>query len=106
MAALLRRETNVSSNYLMAMCFSGAVAAGVRHAAHHHWAMVIAPGFEPIIRVPSGLLAKEGRAWRTGLQSTAAGYGALLVGAAAATLMAMLISPTSEGELINRQWVQ
>ena len=62
MAALLRRETNVSSNYLMAMFFSGVVAAAGLWSDMLHiviGAMVIAPGFEPIIRVPFGHLAQQ-----------------------------------------------
>lgn len=109
MAALLRRETNISSNYIMAMFFSGVVAAAGLWSDTLHiviGAMVIAPGFEPIIRVPFGFLAEERRAWSTGLKSTAVGYLALVLGAAAAALIAMLISSTPEGELGSRYWVQ
>lgn len=50
MAALLRRETNVSSNYILAMLLAGVVAsAGLWTDTVHIvvGAMVIAPGFEP-----------------------------------------------------------
>lgn len=109
MAALLRRETNISSNYLLAMFFSGVVAAAGLWSDTLHivfGAMVITPGFEPIIRVPFGLLAQQHRAWSTGLKSTALGYLALVVGSAVAALIAMLVSSTPEGELGSRQWIQ
>lgn len=109
MAALLRRETNVSSNYLLAMFFSRVVAAAGLWSDTLHIvidAMVIAPGFEPVIRVPFGLLAQQHCAWSTGLKSTALGYLALVVGSAVAALIAMLVSSTPEGELGSRQWGQ
>ena len=109
MAALLRRETNIAGNYLMAMFFSGMVAAAGLWSDTLHiviGAMVIAPGFEPIIRVPFGVVAQLPQAWRTGLKSTGLGYLALALGAAAATLIVMLLSPTPEGDLSSRQWVQ
>ena len=109
MAALLRRETNVSSNYIMAMFFSGIVASGGLWSDTLHiviGAMVIAPGFEPIIRVPFGILARERRSWTTGLKSTALGYLALVLGAATAALIAMLIGVTPDGDLNSRHWVR
>lgn len=65
-----------------------------------------AGNFEPIIRVPFGFLAQEHRAWRSGLKSTVLGYLALVLGAAAAALIAILISSTPEGELGSRHWVE
>jgi uncharacterized hydrophobic protein (TIGR00271 family) len=109
MAALLRRETNPSSNYLMAMFFAGLVASAGLWSDQLHIviaAMVIAPGFEPIIRVPFGVLAQEQRSWRMGLKSTLVGYVALILGAAVAVLVAMVISDATEGTLGSRQLVQ
>lgn len=108
MAALLRRETNVSSNYLMAMFFAGVIAAvGLWTETVHIVvaAMVIAPGFEPIIRVPFGLLGRQRASWKQGLSSTGLGYLALLTGAAAALLVLRLAQP-SGSSLGSRDWVQ
>lgn len=108
MAALLHRETNVSSNYLMAMFCAGLIAAvGLWTETVHIvvGAMVIAPGFEPIIRVPFGLLGRQREAWRQGLSSTGLGYLALIAGAAAAVLVLSATQPSS-GTIGSRDWVQ
>jgi hypothetical protein len=102
MAALLRRETNITANYLMAMFFAGMVAAlGLLSNTLHIvvGAMVIAPGFEPIMRFVLGLLARDGRISKAATLSTGAGYGMLIVGAVAATwLLNLLSSPASPPE--------
>jgi hypothetical protein len=99
MAALLRRETNVTANYLMAMFFAGMVAAlGLLSNTLHIviGAMVIAPGFEPIMRLVFGALAHDARISKAGLISTVAGYVMLVTGAAAASwLFYLLSSPSS-----------
>lgn len=108
MAALLRRETNLSGNYLMAMLFAGIVAAAGLWTDTVHivvGAMVMAPGFEPIIRVPFGALSQERWSWRQGASSTAAGYAAMIIGAAAALLLLTRLDP-SAASLGDRQWVQ
>lgn len=110
MAALLRKETNVTANYLMAMFFAGMVAAlGLLSNTLHIvvGAMVIAPAFEPITRVVFGLLARDARIVKAGIWSTGAGYGTLIVGAAAATwLLNLLSSPASPPEQLPlvRYW--
>jgi hypothetical protein len=56
MAFLLRRDTNLSTNYLLLMALAGAVAAiGLWTNTLHIvvGAMVIAPGFEPCCARPS-----------------------------------------------------
>lgn len=108
MAALLRRETNVSSNYLMAMFCAGLIAAvGLWTETVHIvvGAMVIAPGFEPIIRLPFGLLGRQRASWIQGLSSTGLGYLALLAGAAAA-LLVLSVGQPSGGTIGSRDWVQ
>ena len=94
MATKLRRETNLTINYVLAMFFAGVIAAvGIWTTTIHLvvGAMVIAPGFEPILRVPFGLLAGNGRAWRKGLSAIAGGYAALIAGAALAALVLPLL---------------
>lgn len=108
MATMLRRETNLTVNYLIAMFFAGAIAAvGIWTSTIHIivGAMVIAPGFEPIIRVPFGLLAKDRQAWAQGLSSTAGGYIVLIAGAALAAAILRAVQPDvpALGEL---RWVE
>jgi uncharacterized hydrophobic protein (TIGR00271 family) len=107
MASLLRRETNLTNNYLMAMLFSGAVAAvGLWSDTLHIviGAMVIAPGFEPIIRIPFGFVAGKAKwAW-VGLTSTLAGYVAMAIGAAVTVLILEAIQPSAT-PLSEKFWV-
>lgn len=94
MATKLRRETNLTVNYALAMFFAGVIAAvGIWTSTIHLvvGAMVIAPGFEPILRVPFGVLARDKRAWQQGLSATAGGYFAMIVGGALAGLLLPLL---------------
>lgn len=107
MASHFRRTCNISSNYLLAMLLAGIVAAGGLWTDTVHivvGAMVIAPGFEPILRVPFGLMAREREAWSQGLLSTAAGYAAMIAGAAAGLLLMSYIDPSELG-LEERRWI-
>jgi hypothetical protein len=84
------RESNMGINGLLVMFVSGALAAvGIATGAIHLviGAMVIAPGFEPIIRVSLGLVAGGASGWKRGLIDAARGYAALVVGAATAALV-------------------
>ena len=108
MASHFRRTCNVTSNYVLAMLLAGVVAAGGLWTDTVHivvGAMVIAPGFEPILRVPFGLMARESEAWSQGLLSTAAGYAAMIAGAAASVLLMSYIDPSEFG-LEDRRWIE
>lgn len=107
MSSLLRRETNVTANYVLAMLFAGVVAAAGLWTDTVHivvGAMVIAPGFEPILRAPFGLMGRRGEGARQGLVSTGIGYAALAFGAAMALLVLQVIAPSPIG-LGERHWV-
>lgn len=109
MASMMRRETNISNNYLLAMMFSGGVAAAGLWTDTVHiviGAMVIAPGFEPLLRIPFGLLALRKPRMRRGLKSSASGYGAMALGAALTTLILQLLEPQSGAQLAQHTWVQ
>lgn len=100
MAFLLRRETNLSANYLALMALSGSVAAvGLWTDTLHIvvGAMVIAPGFEPLLRIPFGLIGGPRALASHGLRSTVAGYLLLALGAA---LGAVLVPVTPTGALV------
>ncbi len=81
----LGRESTMTVPKVVVMGLVGVVAAaGVLTGALHVvvGAMVIAPGFEPLVRIALGLVQRRG-SWRDGLVDSARGYGALLLGAAA-----------------------
>jgi uncharacterized membrane protein len=89
----IARESNMSANALLLMLAAGVFAAvGVAISALHVVlaAMVIAPGFEPMVRISLGLVAGS-TVWRMGLRDVALGYGALIGGGilAGAVMMAM-----------------
>ena len=85
MELTLGRESTMTALKVVTMGMVGVVAAaGVLTGALHVvvGAMVIAPGFEPLVRVALGLVQRR-RSWRDGVIDTARGYGALLIGAGA-----------------------
>lgn len=108
-AALIRRDTNVGANFLMLMAAAGAVAAAGLIADTLHvvvGAMLLAPGFEPLLRMPFGLLAPgRGTGFRSGLAATAAGYAALAAGAAAMALLLRALGAGHGGTLDGLLWV-
>lgn len=82
----LGRESTMTAAKTVVMALAGMIAAaGAVTGALHVvvGAMIIAPGFEPLVRVALGLVHRQ-RSWRDGLVDAARGYGALLLGAAAA----------------------
>lgn len=96
------KESNATINSLATMAISGFLAAiGLATNALHLViaAMLIAPGFEPLIRISLGFILKS-LAWRRGLVQTAKTYAALLTGALVAAIIVRLngTSPTGEEE--------
>jgi uncharacterized membrane protein len=84
----LARESNMRPNALVTMAAAGVFAVvGIDTGALHLVlaAMLIAPGFEPIVRVALGVIARS-PVWKRGLKDFASGYAALLGGAALASL--------------------
>lgn len=89
----LLRESKMDVNGMFTMFAAGVIAAvGIATGAVHLviGAMIIAPGFEPIIRVSLGVTGRATESWRQGLADVLKGYAALFVGAlgAAAALYA------------------
>ncbi|WP_258805785.1 DUF389 domain-containing protein [Pseudarthrobacter sp. NS4] len=86
---VIGRESNMDLFKLVVMAIAGFVAAaGIGTNAVHLviGAMLIAPGFEPLVRVSLGAVGGN-RAWKWGLLDTVKGYGVLVLGAAAGTLL-------------------
>jgi hypothetical protein len=92
----LRHQGRITTNYLLLMglggiiCALGLVAEPVPQAIAFVASAIIAPGFDPMTKVPLGLALGRWRLVKHGLQSVVAGY-AVLVLAAAAT-MAVLVA--------------
>ena len=109
MAFMLRRNTNPEPNYLTLMTLAGAAAAvGL-------WtetlfivvaAMILAPAFEALTRIPFGLIGGPHRlAWR-GIQSAAFGYLLMAAGAAAVFFLVRVIEPGAAPDLASLPLVQ
>ena len=109
MASLLRQDTNFSGNFLMLMALAGAVAAAGLWTDTLHivvGAMLIAPGFEPLLRIPFGMIGGPRELTIKGLAATGGGYVALLIGAALTYLILRWLDPASSPDLMTRHWAR
>ncbi|MFD1911085.1 DUF389 domain-containing protein [Halodurantibacterium flavum] len=106
--AMLRQDTNPSFNFLALMALAGAVAAfGIAADTIHIvvGAMLIAPGFEPLLRTVFGVLGDRHSA-TAGLKGTAYGYLVLAVTAAAVTPLALTLNDLGADELAAGYWAK
>lgn len=107
MVLLLRRNANPTLNLLLLMGLSGAIAAVGLWADTIHVviaAMLVAPGFQPLLRIPLGPLVGSGKFAVRG--AIAAGAGYLILAVAAAAALAVLVALAGErGPLDERTWV-
>lgn len=102
----LRHQGRITANFLALMAIGGAVAAAglvtedpARRAIAMVAAAVLAPGYEPIAKVALGLALRRRAVLVAGLVSTAAGYAALVAGAAAAFGALLLLGGVSAERL-------
>ena len=113
MEAGLRHQGRVTPNFLALMTLGGAIAAAglfahdpAERAIATVAAAILAPGFEPLAKVPLGLVLRRWEVAKLGVISTLAGYAALMAGGAAAFLLlralgaadaaALAAAPTAE----------
>lgn len=88
MQSMISRESNMTANGMLTMIVAGIIATvGISTNALHLviGAMVVAPGFEPIVRIPLGLIT-DNVTWKRGVTDILKGYAALIVAAALTTL--------------------
>lgn len=93
METVIAKESNMTLNSLLLMAISGVFAAvGLATSTLHYViaAMVVAPGFEPIVRISLGLVTRS-RSWRRGLVDSLESYAALIAGAAATAFLLRLL---------------
>lgn len=92
----LRHQSRITANYLGLMALGGAVAAtglvveSTPQAISVVAAAIIAPGFEPLAKIPMGLALRRWDVARSGLRSAGAGYLALVLSAALTFLLLRL----------------
>lgn len=107
---LLRRDTNPSLNSLGMMALAGAVAgAGLMQDILHIviGAMLIAPGFEPLVRIAHGLACGLRDSARRGLVVASLAYMVLALGAVVGMFAAIwLDAGLALADLPGRDWVR
>ena len=93
MEAGMRHHGRITTNFLALMALGGAIAAAglvshdpVLQTVATIAAAVIAPGFEPVVKVPLGLVLRRFEVAKVGVLSSLAGYAVLAAGAAVAFL--------------------
>lgn len=99
----LGRTSNMGWQKLLVLVVAGFVAViGIVTEAVHVvvGAMVIAPGFEPIVRFSVGLVTRN-RSWRDGLFDTTAAYLAMAVGAALAAAVTSIFAGDALGSDVS-----
>jgi uncharacterized membrane protein len=99
MEAVIAKNSNATASALLVMAISGVLATiGIATNALHIviGAMLIAPGFQPIVRIALGIVGKSG-AWRRGVSHTLQGYLALSGGAAGTALFLQAIGKSPLG---------
>lgn len=108
MAQLLREDTNLRANFLLLMALAGgAAAAGLWSDTLHLviGAMVIAPAFEPLVRIPFGLLVGQPVSARRGLVSALLGYALVALSGWITGLVLRLVDPASAETWMQGPWV-
>ncbi|TGE12064.1 DUF389 domain-containing protein [Hymenobacter elongatus] len=101
----LRHQGAITTNYLLLMALGGLIWAiglvsePVPQAVAFTAAAIIAPGFDPMTKVPLGLVLRRWIVVWRGLQSTLAGY-AVLVGTAALTMYGLVAAGETTGALL------
>lgn len=84
----LRHQGRITTNFLTLMALGGAIATvglvsePVPQVTAFIAASIIAPGFEPIAKIPLGIVLRRGNVLKRGLSSAIVGY-LLLIGVAA-----------------------
>lgn len=107
MEAGLRHQGRVTANYLALMAVGGVVAAiglvstDTPQAIAFVAASVIAPGFEPLVKIPLGLVLRRWAVLRLGLVSASAGYAVLILAAALTFLCLRAAGGVELGEFVN-----
>ncbi len=108
----LRHQGRVTPNYLFLMGLGGAVAAAgliseaVPQTIAFVAASIIAPGFEPIAKIPLGLTLRRWNVIRRGLVSTGIGYVVLIVAAALMFLVLRLSGEATVDEFVKNPEVE
>jgi hypothetical protein len=108
----LRHQSRLTPNYLGLMALGGAVAAtglvveSTPQTISVVAAAIIAPGFEPLAKIPMGLALRRWDVARRGLTSAAAGYLTLALSAALVFLLLRWAGVVTVEEFVGNSQVE
>ncbi|GAB3694024.1 hypothetical protein GCM10027592_14520 [Spirosoma flavus] len=108
----LRHQSRVTSNYLALMALGGVMSAvglvsePVPQVVAFIAASIVAPGFEPIAKIPLGLVLRNPHTIKRGLWSFVSGYGVLILAAALSFALLQWMNVTDAAELAQNQAVE
>ena len=108
----LRHQSQITVNYLTLMALGGIVGAiglvmeGTSQAIAFVAASIIAPGFEPLAKIPMGLALRRWDVARAGLKSAGAGYLALVLSAALVFVLLLLAGVVRAEEFVDNPEVR
>ncbi|WP_167767224.1 DUF389 domain-containing protein [Jannaschia formosa] len=110
MDTLLRRDANPSHNFLALMFLAGVVAGAGLFVDTLHivvGAMLIAPGFEPLVRVCVGVAGGLPDTAKRGAIGVVLGYLAVAIGGGVGAVAAAWADPTSGlADMLDGTWVR
>jgi uncharacterized protein DUF389 len=108
----LRHQGRTTSNFLTLMGMGGAIAAtgfmveATPQTIAFVSASIIAPGFEPLAKIPVGLALRRWSVVRRGLWSVGVGYLVLMISAALAFLLLRLTGVVAVDEFLGNSQVE
>ena len=108
----LRHQGRVTSNYLALMALGGAIATiglvsePAPQAIAFTAASVIAPGFEPVAKIPLGLVLRRWNVVQRGLVSAGLGYMLLVIASALTMLVLLATNTVTVAEFIGNPEVE
>jgi hypothetical protein len=100
MEQVIGKNSNTTVSALLVMAIAGVLATiGIASNALHLVlaAMLIAPGFQPLVRIMLGVCA-QGTAWRRGLRDTLLGYTSLVLAATVTSWLLLLAGKSPLGD--------
>lgn len=104
----LRHQGRITPNFLVLMALGGMIGGAGLLAKDPTLqviasiaAAIIAPGFEPLAKIPLGLVLRRFEVARAGVLSALAGYGALIAGGAAAFLILQALGAADTASLVS-----